>query len=438
MEGVTRTVVTSADGTPYLRAGLLTGVAATLLGVLTAAVVTLVATAGEPGVPAMLRTAARAWIVPLGSGLEVDGTPISLVPLGGTLVVALVVAVTARRVLREPVDEPGPYAATVAGTTGILAGVLSAASSSAGVSTSAPRAAFGAFVVAGVTAALVARRGSEDRESRLGEHHEVLAVLRAATTGAGALLAACAVMVLVLLAASLDRAAELWAALDPGASGGIALGALSVVAVPTLVLWAAAVVLGPGVQLGTDTSLDLTGAYLGPVPGLPVLAALPDPGAFPDVVVVLGALPLLAGVLAGWRLAVPEETALVRRVGLGSAAGGAAGLAVGALALLSAGSVGPGRMADVGPTGPTVLLVAVLVLAAGGAVGATLAHYRGVRAQQPSDPEGRGPRLRLGNQSAGADRRGGADRSGADRPGSDDSGLRTRLRRLRRGRGSRP
>ena len=429
MEAVPRTVATSHDGTPYLRAGLVTGLAATLLGVLVAALVTLVATGGAPGVPAMLRTAARAWLVPLGAGLEVDGTHIGLVPLGGTLLVGLVVAAVARRVLREPVDELAPYAATVAGTVGLLAGILSAASNSAAVSTSTPRAAFGGFVVAGVAAALVARRGHEDDPGWLAEHREVGAVVRAGATGAAALLAACAVLVLALLATSLDRAAELWAALDPGVAGGTALGALSVLAIPTLVLWTGAVVLGPGIQIGTGTSLDLTGAYLGPVPGLPVLAALPEPGAFSDAVVLLGVLPLLAGVLAGWRLVPPTaDGTVLQRLGLGSGAGAFAGLVVGGLVLLSAGSVGPGRMSDVGPTGPMVLLVAVLVLGAGGAIGAGLAHYRGARAQQSPDPEGRRPRLRLGNQSPGADRRG-DDGSGRL------AGLRDRLRRLRRGGG---
>ncbi|WP_375002015.1 DUF6350 family protein [Aeromicrobium sp. CTD01-1L150] len=426
-------VASSSDATPYLRAGLVTGLAATLLGAGLCAIVAAIA-AGTGGSPlTALRAGARAWLLPLGSGLQVDGTDITLIPLGGTIVVGLVVALTVRWVVDAPVDEVGPFAATVAGTAGVLAAVLSNVSDSATVSTSPVRSAFGAFVVAGVAAGLAASRGREG-EPWLAGHPEVRAVLRAAVGGAATFLAACTVIVLALFASSTSRAAELWAALDPGLAGSVTLGLLCLIAMPTLVLWAGAVVLGPGVQIGTDTSLDLTGAYLGPVPGLPALAVLPEPGAFPDWVVVLGLVPLLAGVYAGWRLAVPEETAVVRRVVLGAVAGAGSGLVVGLLVQLSAGAVGPGRMGEVGPISLAPLLVAVPVLAAGGAIGAGLAHYRVVRAKQPSDPtpgtEGRRPRLGFRHQPAGADRR-----DQEPRPGL--RGSRRLLRRPGRGGGSR-
>ncbi|MGJ9411448.1 DUF6350 family protein [Aeromicrobium sp. CF4.19] len=399
--------VTAPDEASSLRAGMVTGLVATIVGVLLATAVAAVSAVGEVSLLGAFRSGARAWLVPLGSGIEVQGASIGLIPVGGTLVAASVVALVVRWVLREPLADVAPFAATVAGTAGVLAAVLSALSDTDQVSTSGVRAAFGAFVVAGLAAAVAAPRSPEVEATPrwLRTRPAALAVARAAARGAVVFLVSCAVIVLVLLVGSLQRAGELWAALDPGAGGSVALGLLCVVAVPTLVLWAGAVVLGPGVQIGTDTTLDLTGAYLGQVPGLPVLAALPGPGAFGDWVVVLGLVPVLAGLAAGWGLVLPGEPAVLRRVGLGAAAGATAGLVVGALVGLSAGSVGPGRMADVGPVGPWAPVLAVLVLGAGGAVGAALAHYRGVRAQQPSAREDRRPRLRFRDQSPGPDRR---------------------------------
>ena len=145
------------------------------------------------------------------------------------------------------------------------------------------------------------------------------------------MLGASAAIVLVLLALHLPRASDLWAALDPGFGGGFALAVICVLAAPTLVLWTAAALIGPGFQLGTHTSVDLTGAQLGAVPGLPILAALPSPGAFPGWVIVLNLIPLAAGMLAGWRVDTGEREDILIKVGLGAAAGAVAGFLLGVL-----------------------------------------------------------------------------------------------------------
>src|SRR5690606_18686707 len=144
--------------------------------------------------------------------------------------------------------------------------------------------------------------------------------------------------------------------------GGLALAAGCLLAVPTLILWTASALVGPGFSLGTDTSVDLSGAQLGEVPGLPILAALPAPGEFAGWVFVLGLIPLLAGMLAGWRVDVRDREDLLSRVGLGAAAGGFAGLVLGSMIAVSGGAVGPGRMVDAGPPMLTPLLVAVPVM----------------------------------------------------------------------------
>ncbi len=366
---------------PALRAGLVTAVATSMLGVVLTCLAVLVASSGASSAVDVLRSGVRVWLVALGSGLVVDDVAIDLVPVGGTLVAGLLaVAVAARVQAGAPVDDVAQFAATVAGTTGLVAAALSQATSTQTTQTSEVRVAVGGFVVGGLAAAWSAARRRQ--EPLLGpDRAEATAVLRAAGTALTVLLGACAAVVAVLLVGSLERAADLWAALDPGAGGGVVLGLACVVAVPTLVVWVAAVTLGPGVSVGTDTSLDLSGAYLGDVPGLPVLAALPEPGAFGGAVLLLGLVPVVSGLLAGWRLDVPAELGPGRRAALGAGAGGLAGGVLGALLLLSGGSVGPGRMSEVGPAGPTPVLVALAVLGAAGAVGAVLAHYREARAR---------------------------------------------------------
>lgn len=406
--------------TPYLRAAFLTAGLAVALGIGLAATLTLLAQAGGgTSVAGVLRTSVRAWLVSHGAGLDVSGTSVALVPLGATALCGLVVALAARWIATEPVEELGAYAATVAGSYGVVAAILSAVTNVGDVSTSVVRAAFGAFVVGGVGSAVGAAL-KHDRASMLWftDRADVRAVLRGAWWGVATLVGGATTVVVVLLTTHLGRAADLWALLDPNLAGALALAAACVLSFPTLVLWTTSVLLGPGFVLGTDTSVDLTGSQLGAVPGFPTLAALPSPGAFPGWVFVLGLLPLLAGMVAGFRTEPPprptdssepvtvhDSSALLRRLAHGAGAGATAGLVVGLAVATSGGGIGPGRMADAGPPLLTPLLVAVPLLAAGGALGAVLAHYRGERAQQPPDRSTRRSRLRFWHQSASADRR---------------------------------
>jgi hypothetical protein len=393
--------------TPYLRPALLTAVVAAAFSVAVATVFVLLARGSADIAPlSLVRTATRTWLVSLGSGLQTGAVSWDLVPVGAVLLAVGAVTFASSWVVRTMPDDVAAYAATTAGTYGVLAGIASAASDSGDVGTSVWRAAFGAFVVGGLGALLtVARR--HDASARLWpDRPEVRSVLRAATVGVAAVLGAATVVTLVLLVRHLERAADLWALLDPGAGGGLALGLACVLAVPTLVLWATSALLGPGFALGTDTSVDLTGAHLGEVPALPVLAALPAPGEFPGWVFVLALVPLAAGMLAGWRLDPGEREELAWQVGLAAAAGGVAGLVLGVLVGLSGGSMGPGRMADAGPPMLTPLLVAVPVMAVGGALGGVLSHYRGRRALSPPDARAPGrARLWRRHQPPGPDRR---------------------------------
>lgn len=354
-----------------------------------------------------VRSTARAWLVSVGAGLDAGPISVGLVPLGGTLLSISVVALAAAWVASDPIAELGAFAATAAGALGVIAGIASAVTNSGDIRTSVVRAAFGAFAVGGVGAALgAAVRHHAGSSLWPTSNRDVRAAVRAAVPAAVAVLASSALIVLALLVLHIPRASDLWAVLDPGFGGGFALAAICLLAAPTLILWTASALIGPGFELGTHTSVDLTGSQLGAVPGLPVLAALPSPGSFPGWVFLLGLIPLAAGMLAGWRVDPGERDDLPVRVALGAAAGALAGSAIGVLIAVSGGAIGPGRMADAGPPMLAPLLVAVPVMAMGGALGAVLAHYRGTRAKQPSDTSAtRRPRLWKRHQSPGTDRR---------------------------------
>ncbi len=397
------------SATPFLRPAFLTAILATVGSLALAAVFVLVAHgSADLSFPGFARASARTWLVSLGSGLEAGDFSLGLVPIGATLLCIGVVAITTIWVVADPV-ELAAFAATTAGASGVLAGIASAASNSGDIHTSVVRAAVGAFVVGGVGSAIgaVLSHGSA-ADLWPTPNPDVRAVVRASVPAMVAVLAASAVIVVGLLVMHLGRAGDLWAVLDPGLGGGIALAAACVLSVPTLSLWAASALIGPGFALGTDTSVDLSGAQLGAVPGLPVLAALPAPGEFAGWVFLLGLIPLAAGMLAGWRVDVRNREDLLLRVGLGAAAGGCAGLVLGLLIGVSGGAIGPGRMADAGPPALTPLLVAVPVMALGGALGAMLSHYRGGRANlsrtgSEDASTSRGPRLWKRDQSPGTD-----------------------------------
>lgn len=210
-------------------------------------------------------------------------------------------------------------------------------------------------------------------------------IAEAAATAVTGVLAAATVVTLVMLTAHLSQAADLWASLAP--EGPLLLGLACVLSLPTLVLWTTAVLFGPGFALGSDTSVDLTGAGLGSVPGFPPLAGLPDPGPLPGWVVVLTLLPVAAGVAGGvvaWRGVPESDRSWGRVVGDGALAGAVAGVVVGLLAWTAGGSLGPGLLQTAGPSAWPVLAVAVPVLAAGAALGAAGAHYRSGRVRSTS------------------------------------------------------
>ena len=207
---------------------------------------------------------------------------------------------------------------------------------------------------------------------------EVRAVLYGGATGAFALVIGGILLVAASLLVHAGRIVELARGLAPGVVGLILLLLLCVCYLPNAAVFAGAFALGPGFAVGTGTLVAPTGVSLGPVPAFPLLAALPVSPHPPGWVMGVLALPMAAGVLAGvvalrrFPAFSPEATAL-----RGGLAGVVGGLGFTVATVLAGGSVGAGRLADVGVPLLPAALISASTCGIAGAVG--VLALRGVR-----------------------------------------------------------
>jgi hypothetical protein len=151
--------------------------------------------------------------------------------------------------------------------------------------------------------------------------------------------------------------------LDAGAMGGAVLTIAQLGFIPNLAVFALAWVSGSGFALGAGSQVGPLGTAVGPLPSVPVFAAIPA-GSL-DFGFVALVVPVIAGVLAGWWFLREGEnhfdewlsikvrtrwfTAAASTLALGIIIGAAAGLLAGALAWIARGSAGIGRLTDLGP-----------------------------------------------------------------------------------------
>lgn len=179
-----------------------------------------------------------------------------------------------------------------------------------------------------------------------------------ASAGAAAVLVACsALLVTAMLAVHVIRVREITASLHADGFAGVLLFLVGAVYVPNAVVFALGYAVGPGFSLGAGTVVAPWGYEGGPVPAFPVLAAVPagEPSAFAWFVL---AVPVLAGVAAGTLLVRHTLPRSLPRAALaGFAAGPVTGAFVALLTALGGGALGGGRLLEVGPP---VLLTGLL------------------------------------------------------------------------------
>ena len=358
-----------------------------LIGVALALIVTLgswalAPHAAETGPDTAARVAIGLWLYAHHVPLDIGTVSLSLVPLGLLLIPAALTYAGGRQVAR--VARPAslsdvtraviPFALVYGVLAAIAAGVVRS-----DVVQPDPRAAF----LAGTAIAFVGGGLGLLRASGLvpGLVRAVPVPLRdvaaAATSGLSTVVLLSGVLTTIMLAIGFSDTAETYRALDAGWSGGPVLVLLTLAFLPNLILWAAAFTVGVGFPLGADGLVSPQSVEYGALPVFPPLAALPpqgDPG--PWAFVALAA-PLLGGyavaaVLHRRRGAHSAEQAAAMAAG----AGAVSGLGLGVLCWLSSGSVGTASLAEVGPVGWQVGLVAAFEMALVAAVVAWEMHRR--------------------------------------------------------------
>lgn len=325
------------------------------------------------GAAAALRTAGQAWLVAHGTGLEIPGGTLGLTPLGLLVVPILLLLRAAGHSAREAhvttLRTAGLLAAAIAVPYGVLAAIVSAMAGTTDVHPIAWQALLGGLVVGGLGGLAGALRAARLGPTVLPALPARAVRLVVATGGALTLvLGAGAVITAGSLLLHLGRARDLAEATAPGKVGGIALLALGLALVPNAAVWGASWLAGPGFAVGVGTAVGPFGTTLGPVPSLPLLAALPGP--VPSWVGVIALLvPLSAGALGGLlvvrRLRAPGYVVACREAAL---VGPCAGVVAALIGWLSAGPAGGSRLTDLGPS-PWQLGLALTVEMAAGAAG---------------------------------------------------------------------
>ncbi len=186
----------------------------------------------------------------------------------------------------------------------------------------------------------------------------VLASALVALRGGGAavsmLLAVAAITTAALVGAHYGEIIALYEGVQSGYLGGAALTLAQLAFLPDLVIWAAAWLVGPGFAIGSGSSVGPLGTALGPLPAVPIFGALPTGDLAWGFLGIL--VPVLAGfvsaIILGSRMSGGDDGVggwgTIRIVSVGLGMGVSAGVILGALAWMSSGSAGPGRLTDVG------------------------------------------------------------------------------------------
>jgi hypothetical protein len=223
---------------------------------------------------------------------------------------------------------------------------------------------------------LLARLGTiPDLTRRLGPalRATIDTALRGGAIAATFVISIAAIIVIVLLLGNYAQIITLYENLHSGGLGGLELTIAQIMILPNLVIWAASWLVGPGFAIGSGSTVSPLGTTLGPLPSIPVLGALPHADfayAFVGIVV-----PILAGFVTGAvlrgslsaRIGYDNRIAWMAAAGLGTGIVG--GVIMGLLAWAAAGSIGPGRLQQVGPDPLMVGLWAALEIGVAAAVG---------------------------------------------------------------------
>ena len=389
LPGQRRSVDGSGRAPLVVAAGFATFWAALLSYLPVAAVVGLARTLeGSGGVGGAAHAGLAGWLLGHGVPLGTSIGPLALAPLLVTLLAIWRLNTAGLHVTRAiGARRSGSprVALLVAGQIGLwyaILGVLAALIvDGPGTEVSMARSACTLFVI-GVAGGLVGSLRSTDTVVVLARRipQTLRHGLRTGVVAALLILAAGAAFAGLSVAIGGGQAADTIAAYRTGIAGQAGIILVSLAYGANGAVWAAAYLLGPGFALGTDSTVRLTEVTVGPLPTLPLLAGLPD-GPMGAAGAAVLAVPVLAAMFAGWLLTRrllhgPDGKLPGWSLVLGPAviAGPVAGVLLGVLAWFSGGSLGAGRLSEIGPSPWLVTLVAAAVVSVAASMGAAAAR----------------------------------------------------------------
>lgn len=358
------------------------GAASSLVLVLAVVVLIWQADTKSPGALSQaLAAGSGIWLVMGGARVSVEGTSLGFLPLLAFLVPLAGAALSAGHVLkgREADDEGwvadllprsalSLLAAWCAGYAAIAAAAAGWAATSllspVGVTVAGPM-----LLVPLLGSALAVGRAAREDEWLLGPRLDgsVLPIwLRRsaapALKGLVLLLGVGSAVVVGAVVLSWDRVAEVDRAVGVAGLGSVVFWAVQAASLPNVALWALSFLAGPGFSVVDGAHTTWSGASSGLLPLVPLLAALPQPQAFPWFVSLLVAIPVACGgVIGRWALrTVARLSPLRTKAAVAASAAVSSAVGVGALDAFGGASLGSYRLADVGA--PALLLTGALAI----------------------------------------------------------------------------
>lgn len=342
-EGFARVEEPGAAVWPWPVAGLLAGVWAAAMSLLSVAFVVLAAwifaPLGSGQFGDVMRTSAAVWLLADGGLLRWQGAVLSLPPLLLTMGLMLfqrragrwLAAATAAESVRAALPALGFAIAAAVSAQVLVANAI------AGLGLVAPiaRNAAGAAVVA-----LLGFSWGVEREVVPAWPPQWVLVARALRVFVQALFVPAVAVLLVLLVARRAAFLDVLQAVAGDVTSRIELVGVCLAYLPTVLLWLVALMAGPGFSLGTGTYVGLSSLTVGALPPVPLLALLP--GQMPAAAPVLTAFAALAACTAAWRVRADRHVGIRVALVLGAALLGAL------MGAAASGGMGPSRLAQVG------------------------------------------------------------------------------------------
>lgn len=352
----------------WLRATL-AGVEAAILGWLLLVVPTIaayIATAADPVLGEITwldatRVATGLWLVAHGGELPVGAeTSITLVPLGLSLVVMALMYGGARR---ARIRSFGAAGFTIGGYLFAVLGLSTLVEGPAGRGGVIG----GALLIGSLGSAAALRRAGIAapgwwRRARERLWPELLGAVRGGLIAVLLLLAAAVVATIAALVLGFQEIRAVHDVLNPGVLGAVVLIGLQLFYLPTAVAWSMAYLTGPGFSAGAGMTVTAAEVVTAPLPGIPMLGALPvDPLAGHSW---LPLLPMAVGAGLGWWLHRRWQAPQWWRGVLSAVTAAAVCAATSAgLTAITRGGIGAGRMTEFGAEPlPVALAVFAFVL----------------------------------------------------------------------------